>query len=127
MDPLACLIDLPGGPFRMGTEEGGYPSDGEGPIRTVDLSPFAISATTVTSGEFATFVQATGYETTAERDGWSFVFAGHLPDDFNETRGVVGAEWWRQVFGANWRHPEGPQSDVEDRTDHPVVHVSWFD
>ncbi len=120
-------IDLPGGTFLMGNEVDAYPSDGEGPVRPVHLSPFAISATAVTTAEFAAFVDATGHRTLAEDDGWSFVFAGHLPDDFDETRGVVGAEWWRQVFGADWRHPEGPQSDLGGRTDHPVVHVSWFD
>jgi sulfatase modifying factor 1 len=113
--------------FLMGNEEGSYPSDGEGPVRPVQLSSYSISATAVTTGEFADFVDVTGYQTTAEREGWSFVFAGHLPDDFEETRGVVGAEWWRQVLGATWRHPEGPQSDLVHRDHHPVVHVSWFD
>ena len=65
--------------------------------------------------------------TDAERYGWSFVFAGLLPDDFPETRAVAQAPWWRQVFGADWRHPEGPRSDLEERADHPVVHVSWSD
>jgi formylglycine-generating enzyme len=37
------------------------------------------------------------------------------------------APWWRQVFGADWRHPEGPHSSIEDRMNHPVVHVSWSD
>ena len=120
-------IDLPGGTFLMGNEVGAYPSDGEGPVRPVHLSPFAISSTAVTTTEFATFVDATGYRTLAEDDGWSFVFAGHLPDDFDETRGVVGAEWWRQVHGASWCHPEGPHSNLDGRGDHPVVHVSWFD
>ena len=94
-DPLARMVDLPGGAFRMGNEDGGYPSDGEGPVREVRVSPFAISATTVTTAEFAAFVESTGHVTTSERAGWSFVFAGHLPDDFEPTRGVVGAEWWR--------------------------------
>src|SRR6185295_8489834 len=65
--------------------------------------------------------------TAAERFGWSFVFGGLLPDEFPDTRGVVQAEWWRQVYGADWSHPEGPQSDVDDRPDHPVVQVSWRD
>ena len=120
-------IDLPGGTFLMGNEVEAYPSDGEGPVRPVHLSPFAISSTAVTTTEFATFVDETGYRTLAEDDGWSFVFAGHLPDDFDETRGVVGAEWWRQVHGASWCHPEGPHSNLDGRGDHPVVHVSWFD
>ena len=76
---------------------------------------------------FGAFVEATGYVTEAEQYGWSFVFAGLLPDDFPPTRAVAAAPWWRQVDGADWRHPEGPQSDVDDRTDHPVVHVSWHD
>jgi hypothetical protein len=43
------------------------------------------------------------------------------------TRAVVGAPWWRQVEGAHWAHPEGPHSTIDDRADHPVVHVSWND
>ena len=50
---------------------------------------------------------------------------GLLPDDFPPTRGVVGAEWWRAVEGADWRHPYGPHSDLVGLGDHPVVHVSW--
>ena len=128
VDPLARMVGLPGGTFQMGSEDpGGYPSDGEGPIREVRLSPFRISATPATNDEFAAFAAATGHHTTAEDEGWSYVFAGHLPDEFPDTRGVVGAEWWRQVFGADWRHPEGPGSNLADRADHPVVQVSWFD
>ena len=129
-DPLGGLIELPGGTFEMGNEEDAYPADGEGPVREVILSGFAISATAVTNAEFAEFVGVTGHQTTAEVEGWSFVFAGLLPDDFPPTRGVLGAEWWRQVEGADWRHPEGPDSRLTadgDRWHHPVVHVSWFD
>ena len=119
----------------MGNELDAYPADGEGPVREVVLSPFSISSTAVSNAEFAAFVAATNYVTTAEQseDGsppWSFVFAGLLPDDFPPTRGVLGAEWWRQVEGADWLHPEGPESELEpgcSKWDHPVVHVSWFD
>jgi Sulfatase-modifying factor enzyme 1 len=52
---------------------------------------------------------------------------GLLPDDFPEARGVVGAEWWHQVFHANWRQPEGPHSDLTGRDHHPAVHISWND
>ncbi len=65
--------------------------------------------------------------TEAERFGWSFVFAGLLPDDFPPTRAAAHAPWWRQVEGADWRRPEGEHSDLEGRMDHPVVHVSWND
>ncbi|MCB0962409.1 MAG: formylglycine-generating enzyme family protein [Acidimicrobiales bacterium] len=112
----------------MGTDDPrGYAADGEGPVHEVELDAFAIGVHAVTNDEFAAFVEATGHRTTAEQLGDSFVFAGLLPDDFPPTRGVVSAPWWRQVFGADWRHPEGPGSDVSARGDHPVVHVSWFD
>jgi formylglycine-generating enzyme required for sulfatase activity len=122
------LVRLDGGEFTMGSDVGpGYPGDGEGPARRVTVDAFSIDRFAVTNAQFATFVDATGHVSEAESFGWSFVFAGLLPDDFVETRGVVGAEWWRQVFGAQWRHPEGPQSDLADRLDHPVLHVSWRD
>ena len=122
------FVDLSGGSFVMGDESAwAYAADGERPRHEVHLSPFAIDCNAVSNARFAEFVDSTGYVTDAERFGWSFVFAGLLPDDFPATRGVVGAEWWRQVEGADWRRPAGPQSTVDDRSDHPVVHVSWFD
>ncbi len=104
-----------------------YPGDGEGPVHEVELDPFGIDRYAVSNARFGEFVASTGYITDAERYGWSFVFGGLLPDDFSETRAVADAPWWRQVYGADWRHPEGPQSTVDDRFDHPVVHVSWND
>jgi formylglycine-generating enzyme required for sulfatase activity len=122
------MVRLAGGAFRMGTDgPWAYPGDGEGPVHEVHLAPFFVDPTAVTNEAFAAFVDATGHVTDAERFGWSFVFAGLLPDDFEETRAVAQAPWWRQVFGAGWAHPEGPHSDVGDRADHPVVHVSWRD
>ncbi len=104
-----------------------YPEDGEGPVHEVSLTPFMIDPHTVSNDRFAAFVETTGYTTDAERWGWSFVFEGMLPDDFPPTRSVAQAPWWRQVEGAQWRHPEGPHSDVADRGNHPVVHVSHND
>ena len=112
----------------MGEEsEWAYPGDGEGPVHEVSVSPFLIDRYTVTNDAFASFVDATGFVTEAERYGWSFVFAGLLPDGFPDTRAVVGVEWWREVIGADWRHPEGPRTTVEGRGNHPAVHVSWSD
>ncbi len=122
------FVSLPGGSFLMGSEDpGSYAEDGEGPVREVVLSPFEIDAHTVTNDRFARFVDATAYRTEAETVGSAFVFAGLLPDDFPPTRAVVEAPWWRDVEGADWRHPEGPHSDLDDRSDHPVVQVSWHD
>ena len=112
----------------MGTDDPrAYAVDGEMPAHQVELDAFSISAVAVTNDSFATFVDATGYRTTAELHGSSFVFAGLLPDDFPPTRAVMGTPWWREIEGASWRHPEGPHSDVATRGRHPVVHVSWFD
>lgn len=122
------VVALPGGEFLMGAEGPlSYPEDGEGPVRAVTVAAFGIDRCAVTTGEFATFVDTTGYRTDAERLGFSFVFAGLLPDDFPPTRGVAAAPWWREVRGASWAFPEGPAGDASDRLSHPVVHVSWND
>jgi formylglycine-generating enzyme required for sulfatase activity len=122
------MVHVTGGPFLMGTDDpDGYAADGEGPVHEVTLRPYRVDVHAVTNDDFAEFVDATGHVTAAEQFGWSFVFGGLLPDDFPDTRGVQAAPWWRQVFGADWRHPDGPQSDLDGRGRHPVVHVSWDD
>ena len=122
------MVLIPAGRFRMGSDDHfAYPDDGEGPPVDVDLHDYWIDACAVTSAEFAEFVSDSGYVTDAEHFGWSFVFAGLLPDDFPPTQAVMDAPWWRKVEGADWSHPEGPHSSVETRPDHPVVHVSWND
>ena len=124
----ADAVGLDGAEFLMGNAgPSAYPGDGEGPVRRVPLDPFRIDRFAVANSGFALFVEQTGHVTDAERFGWSFVFAGLLPDAFPPTRGVAQAPWWRQVEGADWRRPEGPQSDLDGRMDHPVVHVSWND
>ncbi len=122
------MIRLAGGRFRMGNHRGdGYVDDGEIPVHEVNLHPFLIAPETVTNEQFQAFIEATGFITEAERFGWSYVFAGLLPDRFPPTRGAAQTPWWRQVFGATWKSPEGPQSDLSGRGAHPVVHVSWND
>lgn len=120
-------IRLDGGVFTLGGAGPlNYPGDGETP-REVEIGPFRIDAHAVSNARFTDFVEASGHQTDGERDGWSFVFAGLLSDDFPETRAVARAPWWRQVYGADWRHPEGPESTLTGRMDHPVVQVSWND
>jgi sulfatase modifying factor 1 len=121
------MVLLPGDTFVMGSDDRfAYPDDGETP-REVEISTFMIDTCAVSNTEFSEFVAATGHVTQAAQFGWSFVFGGLLPDDFPPTRAVAAAPWWRQVYGADWLHPEGPESDVADRADHPVVHVSYND
>lgn len=122
---------IPGGEFLMGTDGGyGFAEDGEGPAHAVVLAPFYLDATCVTNEQFNAFVNATHYRTDAERFGWSFVFHGHLSAKQQQEAPrlrVLGSEWWCRVDGATWRHPEGPGTNIKQRWQHPVVHVSWAD
>ena len=112
----------------MGSEDRwAYPEDGEAPGQRSGGVRFLDWRLRRLERRLLRFVEETGYVTDAERFGWSFVFAGLLPDDFPPTEGVLQAPWWRKVEGADWRHPEGPHSSIAGRLDHPVVHVSWHD
>lgn len=128
-DEVQQPVALPGGEFAMGDPfDEGYADDGETPVHTVRISAFAVDPTTVTNAEFAVFADATGHATDAERFGSSAVF--HLAVDApgNAILGrAAGAPWWLNVRGADWRHPDGPGSGIDDRLDHPVVHVSYDD
>lgn len=125
------MILLKGGEFLMGTDgkAGGFAADGEGPVHRVKLDPFYIDETTVTNEQFSQFIKETGYKTESEKFGWSFVFIMFLsPKERAKVQRVVhGTPWWAPVEGANWFMPEGPDSHIEDRMDHPVVHISWND
>lgn len=123
------MIYLPGGEFLMGTDDQeGYPADGEGPARSVVVSPFYIDPYTVTNLEFKNFVNSTGYVTEAEKFGWSFVFHLFVPETgINILGTTMQTPWWLAVEGAFWSAPEGPGSGIEGKLDHPVIHVSWND
>ncbi len=124
----AGMVKLDGGRFFMGTDsEEGFPADGEGPIREVTLDPFYVDSQPVTNEMFAEFARATSYVTEAERFAWSFVFQGHLPEDRVIEQRVPGTRWWCKVSGADWRHPEGPDSSIDARANFPAVQVSWHD
>jgi formylglycine-generating enzyme len=135
---------VPAGEFTMGTPSGGHPV--ERPAHRVRVGEFWIDETEVTNAQFRRFVEATGHVTTAERKpDWEELKkqvppGTPRPDDaqlvpgslvFTPTPGPVpltnAVAWWRWVPGANWRHPEGPESTIDGKDDHPVVHVSWDD
>lgn len=132
---LTDLVEVPGGPFRMGSTCF-YPE--EAPIHTVTVGAFAIERHPVTNAQFAEFVAATGYLTVAEQPIDPAWCPGADPADlvsgamvFRPTAGPVDLrhwrQWWRWVPGACWRHPFGPGSDISDRADHPVVQVAYAD
>lgn len=116
-EPYAGMLRLSGGEFEPGNEHG-YPE--ERPNGRVNLQPFWIDRTEVTNAQFADFVKATGYVTEAEREGAGVVF--RVPEG-----PVQSGSWWHFVQGANWRHPDGPDSDIQGRDNHPVVQVTYAD
>jgi len=126
------MVQIRGGSFVMGgADTDAWETDGEGPVREVELDAFRIDPMAVTNARFARFVEATGYRTDAEKSGWSFVFHLHVPRRYRQSlapeRALANAEWWLAVPGACWNRPEGERSDLRQRPDHPVVHVSWND
>jgi formylglycine-generating enzyme required for sulfatase activity len=135
------MVHLEGGPLYMGSESReSFPADGEGPVRRVSLSPFFISKYAVTNEQFAGFVRAVKFRTEAERFGWSFVFRNESgtgsrrtpfcassSEERRQGPAPPGTPWWVRVDGSDWSHPEGPDSSVRQRPQHPVVHVTWND
>jgi len=124
------MILLPGGDFLMGSiSSESILKDGEGPVRNVTLDSFFIDQYAVSNYQFQTFVNATNYKTEAEIYGWSFVFYKLLPQDSEKyiLQGAIETNWWCAVEGAYWNQPEGPNSSINERMNHPVVHISWND
>ena len=141
----ADMVWIGGGDFVMGSDHrDALPN--EGPAHRVRLGGYWIDRYDVTNAEFARFVVATGYVTTAERKpAWEELKVQAppgtpAPDDsllvpsalvFSGTDQPVQLDdytrWWKYVPGANWQHPEGPGSDIVGKEGHPVVQVSYED
>jgi formylglycine-generating enzyme len=124
--PDAGMHWIPGGRFAMGSEQ--FRPE-EAPVRETSVEGFWIDTHDVTNAQFARFVRETGYVTTAERAERGGAPAGSMlfraPQDVRDLQDV--SQWWRIEPGANWRHPDGPGSDLKHRQNHPVVHVSYED
>jgi len=129
------MIRISGGTFRMGSDNH-YRE--EAPARRVLVDPFWIDTHTVTNAEFAAFVAATDYVTVAERPLNAADYPGAQTEllvpgalVFHITEGPVDtsvvSNWWSYIPGACWRRPEGPDSDLAGREDHPVVQVAFED
>lgn len=123
------MLFIERGTFTMGTDEPVFPVDGEGPARKVTVYGFYLDKHEVSNAEFQRFVAETKYVTEAESFGNSFCLENYVSEEVlkNVTQSVAAAPWWVPINGADWRHPNGPDSSIKDIMDHPVVHVSWND
>lgn len=141
----AGMAWVPGGEFLMGSDHK-LAQKNERPAHKVRVRGFWMDQTHVTNAQFAEFVKATGYVTTAERKpGWETLRVQLPPGTPRppESALVPGAMvfvgtdrqvpldnyalWWAYVPGADWRRPQGPGSSIEGKDDHPVVQVSYED
>jgi formylglycine-generating enzyme len=133
--PPAGMVWIPGGTFKMGSDE--FQEEAK-PIHAVTVRGFWMDATEVTNEQFEAFVKATGYVTIAERTPDAKQFPNASPDQLKPFSAVFTPpvtdtptrrfdEWWKPVFGANWRHPDGPGSTIAGKEKYPVVHISWVD
>lgn len=129
------MILIPAGTFEMGGDNEQAKSD-EFPKHKVMVNAFWIDETEVTNAQFKKFVEATHYITTAEKDfdytdingqvihqkAGSLVF-----QSLNKNQDATVNNWWHFVEGANWKHPQGPNSTITGKDSFPVVQVSWYD
>ena len=129
------MIFVPGGTYRMGSDRH-YPE--EAPVHRVTVDEFWIDRTPVTNRQFKEFVKATGHVTFAEIPPDPKDYPGALPHllytgslVFSPPSRPVDlrdfSQWWTFLKGADWRHPYGPKSNINNLDNHPVVHVAFAD
>ena len=134
------MVWIPGGTFAMG-DDGSFAYVDESPVHPVRVDGFWMDATEVTVAQFRTFVDATGYVTTAERAPVLEDIMAQMPEGtpppppellvpgslvFRQLRPGEQGPWWDWMPGANWRRPAGPDGPTA-KDDHPVTQVSWDD
>ena len=136
VDAPQGMVWIPGGEFWMGSEEPMFPD--ARPVHRVYVDGFWMDRTTVTNKQFAAFVKATGYVTLAERAADPAQYPGAPPEMLKPGAPVFTPpsspvplnsllNWWRWQPGADWQHPEGPESSIKGRENHPVVQVAYAD
>ncbi len=139
------MVWIPGGEFSMGGADpttcrygGADPMADSRPVHRVRVDGFWMDKTVVTNEQFEKFVKASGYVTIAETTPTAEEFPTAPPENliagstvFTPTAGPAPLSdhyrWWRYQRGANWRHPEGPESDLKGRERYPVVQVAFAD
>ena len=109
------LVKVPAGEFTMGASNSDKQADAnEKPQGKINLDDYYIGKYDVTNAQFAAFVKATGYNTTADDAGSGTIL-------------ITATHTWETIKGANWQHPRGPGSNILGLDDYPVVMVSWDD
>jgi formylglycine-generating enzyme required for sulfatase activity len=139
------MVWIPGGEFKMGAVVNGHgnhempmASNDAEPIHPVRVDGFWMDKTVVTNAEFEKFVAATGYVTIAERKPTQEEFPDAPPENLVAGSVVFSPpdhevplndhfQWWDYIKGANWRHPTGPESSIENKGNYPVVQVAFPD
>ncbi len=132
----AKMVHIPAGSFQMGTDDPAFPD--ARPVHKVTLKGFWMDEHEVTNAQFEQFVKATDYITVAERNLDPKDFPGVPVESLVPGSGVFSApdqpvsldnplQWWKYVPGASWKHPFGPQSNLQGIENAPVVHVSYTD
>ncbi len=132
---ISNMVLIKGGTFLMGSDKF-YPE--EKPVRQVTVDGFYMDKYAVTNEDYAKFTEATGYVTVAERPLNPADYPGAKPEllvpgalVFQKAKGPVDLSsyfnWWAWVPGANWKHPQGPSSNLTGKEKHPVVHIAYED
>lgn len=142
------MVWVKGKTFTQGAKKGDtFTMHREMPAHEVTVDGFFIDITEVTNKQYKAFVDATGYITVAEKPiDWeimkkelpkgtpkphdSVLQAGSLI--FNKNVNQVATmsnytQWWTWKTGADWKHPEGPESSIEGKDNYPVVHIALED
>ena len=129
------MVAIPAGDYQVGSDRF-YPE--ESPPRQVSIDSFEIDLAPVTNAEFQQFVDATGYQTVSERPPDPTLYPD-LPPEEQIPESVVfipppptvdrsqPLSWWALIAGADWRHPQGPDTSLDGLMQHPVVHVAFED
>ena len=134
-DSRQGVVHIPAGEYRLGSESF-YPE--ESPVRSIQVGAFSLDVAPVTNADFARFVADTGYVTVSEKPPDPELYPNLAPEEQCPESAVFipppptvdrsqPLSWWALVEGADWRHPQGPATQIDDLQDHPVVHVAYED
>jgi formylglycine-generating enzyme required for sulfatase activity len=96
----SVMVYVPDGEFIMGSSDSDASADSEKPLHSVKLDEFWIDKYEVTNADFAQFVEATGYQTDAEKEGLSKTWRDAAEDEDNHP--VVYVSWNDAVAYCQW-------------------------